>query len=119
MIDDRTAVEEGPAVVSAGRSLLVSVPVVVALVLPVWWAFSFRAMALASRFDPDCPATGCYSQMGTVVAPIAATMWLVLGLVLLGVFLYRRRLYHITQLLRVLLGQWSTVFFFTIFSLVD
>lgn len=92
---------------------------VAALAGAVWWAFDFRTMALASRFDPDCPQTGCYAPFGPVGAPIVAVGGLLLGSVLAGICLRYRRPYHLVWLFWLTVVQWVAVIVVGAGSLVD
>ena len=92
---------------------------VAALAGAVWWAFDFRAMALASPFDPECPPTGCYAAFGPIGAPIASVVGLLLGLLLAGIVLRYQRTQHIMWLLSLTAVTWVVVYVVGAGSLVD
>lgn len=73
------------------------------------WALDFREMALDSRFDPDCPATGCYASFGPVGAPIVAGLGLLVGCMLTPSVLRTWRDNRVRWLLGVVMLQWTLV----------
>ena len=98
---------------------LYAVVMVLGLALAVVGAFAYREMALASRFDPECPDTGCYASFGPILAPMVSLVGLVIGAVLAWSVVRTRRRGQLIALLWVVVTSCVAVLLIGAGSLVD